>query len=129
MTNKNLIILRGLPGSGKTSIAELIGKAICSADDFLMRDGEYKWSPNSIHASHKWCQRKAELFMKRSVDKVIICNTSTTEKELKPYIDLGNKYGYKIFCLIVENRHGNISIHNVPDQTLEKMRNRFNIKL
>ena len=36
MAEKSLIILRGLPGSGKSSLASLLTKAICSADDYLI---------------------------------------------------------------------------------------------
>ena len=33
------------------------------------------------------------------------------------------------FSLIVENRHGGKNVHGVPDETLEKMEQRFSIKL
>jgi hypothetical protein len=48
---------------------------------------------------------------------------------MEPYLKLAEKYDYKVVSLIVENRHGNKSVHNVPDETMEKMRNRFEIKL
>ncbi|MNH05797.1 hypothetical protein D3C79_651440 [compost metagenome] len=60
---------------------------------------------------------------------VIISNTFTTEKELKPYLALAEECGYRVTTLIVENRHGNSSIHGVPDETMTKMRNRFSVKL
>jgi hypothetical protein len=58
-----------------------------------------------------------------------VSNTFTQEWEMKPYFDLAKKYGYKVFTVIVENRHGGKNVHNVPDEALEKMRNRFEIKL
>ena len=63
--------------------------------------------------------------------EIIVSNTSTTEKELQPYLELAKKYDYKVVSLIVENRHGNKDIHGVPEETLVKMENRFkqNIKL
>jgi len=61
--------------------------------------------------------------------EIVVSNTSTTEKEMEPYLKLAEKYDYKVVSLIVENRHGNKSVHNVPDETMEKMRNRFEIKL
>lgn len=67
--------------------------------------------------------------MKSRITPVIVANTSTTEKELHPYYDLANKYGFEVFSIIVENRHNGINEHNVPEETLEKMRNRFDIKL
>jgi hypothetical protein len=59
--------------------------------------------------------------MKDEQPTVVVSNTLTSEKELKPYIELAEKYGYQIVSLIVENRHGNKSIHDVPDETLERM--------
>lgn len=67
--------------------------------------------------------------MKKQIDRIIVCNTNTTEREMKPYMDLALQFGYKVFSIIVENRHGGVSIHNVPEETLEKMRNRFEVKL
>jgi hypothetical protein len=48
---------------------------------------------------------------------------------MQAYLDLAKKYGYRVTTLIVENRHGNSNIHGVPDDKLEIMRNRFEIKL
>jgi hypothetical protein len=42
---------------------------------------------------------------------------------------LAKDYGYTVFSLIVENRHGGRNIHGVPDDKLEIMKNRFEIKL
>ena len=42
---------------------------------------------------------------------------------------LAEKYGYMVISMIVENRHDGENIHNVPEETIEKMRNRFDIKL
>lgn len=125
-----LIILRGLPGAGKNSFAELLGtKAICCADDYVTRNGVYNWKPTTVGASHDWCQRKCRRFMKACTERIVIANTSTTEKEMKPYLDLAKEFGYRVFSVVVENRHGGINVHNVPEETLEKMRNRFDIKI
>jgi hypothetical protein len=48
---------------------------------------------------------------------------------MQPYYDLAAKYGYKVFSIIVENRHGGKNVHGVPDEKLEIMKNRFSIKL
>jgi hypothetical protein len=48
---------------------------------------------------------------------------------MQPYLDLAEKHGYKVYCLVVENRHGGVNEHNVPEETLEKMKNRFDLKL
>jgi hypothetical protein len=45
------------------------------------------------------------------------------------YFDLAIKYGYTVFTIIVENRHGGINQHGVPAEKLEQMKQRFEIKL
>ena len=126
---KDLIIVRGIPGSGKTTFANMLGKAVCCADDFYMHDGEYKWNAEDIGNAHGWCQRKCRRFMKAQAETIIVANTNTTPREMQPYMDLARQFGYMVFSVIVENRHGGESVHGVPEATLEKMRGRFNIEL
>jgi hypothetical protein len=59
------------------------------------------------------------------VDNVVVSNTLTSESELTPYIELAETYGYMIVSVVVENRHGNKSIHDVPTETLDKMEHRL----
>lgn len=134
--SKILIILRGLPGSGKTSFAyHMFSNNVFEADQYFYDDeGGYNFDASKLGEAHKWCQSEVEKLMRMSDDtqygkEIVVSNTSTTEKELQPYLDLADKYGYKVISLIVENRHGNKSVHNVPDETIEKMKNRFEIKL
>jgi hypothetical protein len=61
--------------------------------------------------------------------RIAVSNTFTQEWEIKPYVDLAEKYGYTVFTIIVENRHGGVNVHNVPEETLNAMLNRFETKL
>lgn len=61
--------------------------------------------------------------------EIAVSNTFTQEWEMEPYMELAKKYGYTVFTIIVENRHGGVNQHNVPDEVLNKMRERFEIKL
>ena len=67
--------------------------------------------------------------MKMGSDIIKVANTSTTMKEMQPYYDLAEKYGYMVFSIVVENRHNGVNEHNVPEETLKKMVERFDIKL
>ena len=68
--------------------------------------------------------------MKKQIERIIIANTSTTEKEMQPYMKLAKQFGYRVFYVITEGGWNNTkSIHNVPDDTLDKMKNRFEISL
>lgn len=127
---RTLIVVRGIPGSGKSTFAKLLGRAICTADDYhTKRDGTYDWKPENVGKAHSWCKRKCERFMKKNIERIIVANTSTTEEEMKDYFEMASKYNYKVFSVICENRHNGKSLHGVPIETLEKMRNRFNISL
>lgn len=128
---KELIIARGIPGCGKSSFAELltIPYNICTADDYFITDGVYKFNPDKLHIAHRVCQEKCSNLMEQNTERIVVANTSTTLKEFNPYLDLAKQYGYKVYSVIVENRHGNKDIHNVPVETLEAMETRFQIKL
>ena len=59
----------------------------------------------------------------------MVSNTFTQEWEMKPYMDLAKEHGYKVFTIVVENRHDGKNVHNVPEDKIEQMANRFEIKL
>jgi len=127
---KALLLFRGLPGAGKTTLAEALEiRALCSADDYFMRNGKYIWKAEKIGKAHEWCQRKCRRFMKKQIDRIVVANTFTTEREMQAYKDLARQFGYQVFSIIVENRHDGVNVHNVPAITLEKMKERFDIKL
>jgi len=129
---KTLIILRGIPGCGKSTFARMIADepgCICTADDYFMKNGQYLWEPSQLGAAHSACVAKCERLMQMQVANVILANTSTTQKEMNPYYEIAQKYDYKVFSLIVENRHGGINEHNVPEASLQKMKERFDIQL
>ena len=60
---------------------------------------------------------------------IVVSNTFTKEWEMNEYFELAKQYGYMVFTIIVENRHGSKSVHNVPEATMGNMLNRFEVKL
>ena len=128
-----IILVRGLPGSGKTSLIESIrGESpVFAADDhfYELGNGKYNFDPSELHTAHLNCQKKAESEMYNGTKTIFVTNTFTTNKEMKPYQEMAERYGYRCSVIIVENRHGNSNVHNVPNETIERMKNRFNIQL
>jgi predicted kinase len=130
---KQLILLRGLPGSGKSTLAKMIVDRVSShkeADMFFVdRDGNYKFEPSKIKDAHKWCQEEVEFLMIYKHSPIVVSNTFTQEWEMDAYYKLAEEYGYQVHSVIVENRHGGVNTHGVPEDKLEVMKNRFNVKL
>lgn len=126
--DRTLVICRGVPGSGKSSFArEMAGDyPVFEADSYFMIDGKYVFDRNKLGAAHRQCQNSVESSMQSNVKKIFVSNTSTQQKELKPYYELAEKYGYKVYSVVVENRHGGKDVHGVPEEALARMEN--NIK-
>jgi len=130
---KVLYILRGIPGSGKSTFAKmLVEKDYChkEADMFFVdRDGNYNFEPSKIKDAHQWCQEEMDFLMRLGHSPVVVSNTFTQEWEMEPYFELAKTHGYKTFSIVVENRHGGTNKHGVPEDKIEQMKNRFEIKL
>jgi predicted kinase len=134
---KNLYLLRGLPGSGKSTLANQIGDTHFEADMyFINENGEYIFNGADIKKAHQWCQSRVELAMIQNhitygldSSDIIVSNTFTQEWEMEPYYKLAESYGYRVFSLIVENRHGGENIHGAPADKIQAMKDRFEVKL
>jgi predicted kinase len=132
-----LILLRGLPGSGKSTLAKVILQIrdsdepeILSADDFFMdENGDYVFDSSKIKEAHNYCQFRCSERMRQQKSKIVVANTFTQEWEMKIYFDMAERYNYRIHTVVVENRHGNQNIHGVPEDKLQQMKDRFEIKL
>jgi predicted kinase len=134
-----MFLIRGIPGSGKSTFANHIWNeyAICEADKYFIdkETGEYKFDASKLKDAHEWCRSEVETRMKEHhlnpqyYPEIAVSNTFTQEWEMQNYLDLADKYGYQVVSLIVENRHGGSNVHNVPEETLDRMRQRFEIKL
>lgn len=126
---KELFLLRGLPGSGKSTLAKSLGGKHFEADQYFMRDGDYKFDASKLRNAHEWCRSSIGGLMINKEPRLVVSNTFTQEWEMKPYFELAEKYGYTVHSLIVENRHGGVNTHGVPEEALQKMENRFVTKL
>lgn len=127
---KELFLLRGLPGSGKSTLAKSISEVYYEADMYFVdADGNYNFDATQIKDAHNWCQTMVRMAMEYNTPKIVVSNTFTQEWEMKSYYELAEKYGYRVYSLIVENRHGGVNEHGVPEEKLEQMKERFNVKI
>ena len=123
-----LIIIRGLPGSGKTTYAKELIKQDTSlshyeADMFFEEeDGYYHFDYRQLKDAHSWClyQTSKDLSNGKSV---IVSNTFTQKWEIQPYIDLGREYCVEVIIKKAIGEYENI--HGVPDIAIDKMKSRW----
>ena len=133
----DLILLRGLPGSGKTTLSHIIlqhpsglEQEVLSADDFFENEnGEYNFDLTKIKEAHNYCQFRCSERMRQQKSRIVVANTFTQEWEMEIYFDMAERYNYRVHTIIVENRHGNENVHGVPQDKIEQMKDRFQIKL
>lgn len=132
---KNLILLRGLPGSGKSTAAKLFqGSGWSShyeADMYFINKetGEYQFDPSKLKLAHNWCTIQTQKAMVDDIPTIIISNTFTQEWEMEAYYELAEMHDYQVTSIILENRHGGINEHGCPEDKLKIMEERFELKL
>lgn len=131
---RDLYLVRGIPGSGKSTLAQRLAALNrhvhqCSvvhyeADQYFMDDqGNYNFDVTKLHQAHKWCQDKTREGLTANAT-VIVSNTFTTKKELKPYFDMAREFGIMPVVYLAQNQFQNV--HNVPADKLQAMLNRDN---
>lgn len=126
---KILYIVRGLPSSGKSTFAKTLGGVHYEADMYFMKDGKYNFDPNKLKLAHNWCMIQTQKSMVDDEPRIVVSNTFTQEWEMDGYFKLAEENNYQVFTVIVEKRHSNNNDHNVPQEKVEQMRKRFEIKL
>jgi len=127
MTTKKLYIIRGVPGSGKSTKArELLVKnpklKHFEADMFFERDGLYKFNPAKIKDAHQWCQNGVRSAL-REGHSVIVSNTFTKIWEMVAYIQMAKEQGASVEVLTLDGGYENV--HGVPKEKVQEMRDRF----
>lgn len=114
-----IVLIRGLPGSGKTTMAKkMAGYQHFEADIFLEVDGIYKYDSTKVKGAHDSCVDAAKFALKQGLN-VVVSNTFTKIWELQRYIDLG--YPYRI----IEAQGTWENIHSVPASAIQQMAQRW----
>lgn len=139
--NQELILMRGIPGSGKSTKAKsLVGNGIIhSTDDVIEKTGSYrdffekmhlKKDFGALHGMHKQNFRNAVKSMETGITPVIIDNTNIKKAESKDYVVAALEMGFSDKNIRWEDvGTGGLSAaalakrntHGVPLDTIEKM--------
>lgn len=96
MNDKRVIILRGLPGSGKSTLQkrDYPDAVVASADQFFLVDGEYRFDPARIPEAHGACFRTVIGALQAGEPLVVVDNAAIRAVEIAPYVLLAQAYGY-----------------------------------
>ena len=135
---KTLYIIRGLPGSGKSTLGEQLADTYMdyhpkyggmksysfAADDwFYGEDGEYKFNPEELTEAHDECNSRVRGAMMSDVGNICVCNTFSQAWEAAPYFKLASDFRYTAVVLECQSEFGNI--HGVPQESINAMKERW----
>lgn len=129
---KNLYIIRGLPGSGKStfaaSLAAALGASHFEEDTYLTnRDGSYQWTPERFARAIEVCRMDTLKTLEMARPNIVVSNVFEDAGQLAPYQAYADLHGYRVTYLVAENRRGGVNIHNVPEDALVEMRELFEV--
>lgn len=100
---RKLIIMQGIPGSGKSFLANSVKRecepreiSIVSADQYFYSNGSYKFDFSRLDEVHNKCIRKFICNLESGRPLIIVDNTNTTQSEIIPYISVGKAYEYEV---------------------------------
>lgn len=127
MSITKLILIRGLPGSGKTTLAKQLADDLDAqhfeADMYFeTKSGEYHFNPQQLPHAHEWCLQQTRKWLERG-KTVIVSNTFVRHWEMERYLDFCKKKGIEVEIRVCDGNYQ--SIHNVPLATIEKMRHQW----
>jgi predicted kinase len=125
----NLILIRGLPGSGKSTLGYMLSPGACfSVDQYFTYYNDGVHDKAKLPEAKAWCvDQVRKLLEKRSIATVVVCDTFAQAKDLKPYLELAEEISkVRVFTLIVE---GSDSELDLTSKTTQAMVKKFQIKL
>lgn len=106
--SKICFIMRGLPGSGKSTNVQAIklqhkNALVVSADSyFSAEDGSYEFSKDRLAEAHEMCRKVVEQAAEKGLRHIVVDNTNIMRWEMGEYFRLAKLFNYVV--LLVEPR-------------------------
>lgn len=120
-----MLLIRGLPGSGKTTLAKQYagaGYVHCEADQYFERSGSYQFDGSKLRAAHDDCLRRAIAGLSDG-RSVVVANTFTRRWEMEPYLRAARRRGVPV--RIIEATGTWPNVHGVPMEAIEMAKARW----
>ena len=126
MKKPKLVIIRGTPGSGKSTYAKKLSKQFnikhFENDAYLYVNGEYKWTPITAKLAAKKCFEDTMNELKAGRN-AIVSNVFVTKGAIDKYVNMAKSIGASVMIIRMTNDFDNI--HNVPQNTLTSIQTGF----
>lgn len=125
---KEIILVRGLPGAGKTTYARQIRSEMpeatmhVEADMWFETSTGYEFERTNLTIAHQWCVAQTENAVRKNVIPVV-ANTFTLRSECAPYYTIADKYDIPVKLVTVTGEFDNI--HGTPEEIIAMMKERF----
>ena len=121
--NQLLLLLRGLPGAGKSTYARTLTEYThLETDMYFSKDGEYNWDGSLLGKAHKWCQDEVRRVL-ISGSNVVVSNTFTKKWEMEAYFEMAKELNIPIKVIEMTGSYPNI--HGVSEEHIAKMKARW----
>lgn len=124
---QELLLVRGLPGSGKSTIGRNLDlnegthKHI-EADMFFLTPSGYQFDAAKLGQAHEWCRNQTEKLLGYG-ENVVVTNTFIRLKEMESYFEMARRLSIPVSVIEVVGNYN--SIHDVSQATISKMRARW----
>lgn len=131
------VILQGLPGSGKTTLANILKALpdviVCSADDYFVNKatGIYRFDATRLYDAHQTCYDKFMGLCNTRNYNIVVDNTNVSKDHYKRYVDFAKLRGYTVMVVqvktdLTDEDLAARNVHKVPVETIKRMRTRLN---
>lgn len=119
-----LIMIRGIPGSGKSTMARgMIERGEADShyepDMFYSRTGTYVWYAEEVFEAHAWCMQniRRDLIAGK---RVVMAHTFIKCWEIQKYAQIAKELGLKYEVIEANGCYQNL--HQCPEHVLNHMR-------
>ena len=132
MKSATMVLMVGIPGSGKSTFAKKIQASNRFLNSVVIRETDeyfvdattkkYNFDASKLAEYHALCQKMTEFDLGDGHD-VIVANTNLSKWERKHYFDIARRCGCSVMVIIMQKQYGNI--HAIPEDRIKLMQEKF----